>query len=197
LIGCSGPAATPTRIPFPTPSFPTPVPLPTSAPTIAPTATPSPIPSPTVYQTPTRAPTLASGMMRVKLFFIALEDNGKSGKKIGCNDSVIAVDYPIPATQSVLTASLKELFSLKDRNYGQSGLVNALAPAQLQIKEVSIISGKANINLTGTLSLGGACDAPRVKAQIEETALQFSTVKSVSVTINGLPLDQVLSGKGN
>lgn len=198
LIGCSNvPAPTPTRIPIPTVSFPTPVPLPTSAPTVAPTATASPIPSPTVPTTPTKTPTLSAGMMRIKLFFIALEDNGKSGKKIGCNDSIVAVDYAIPGTQGVLAASLKELLSLKEKTYGASGLNNALASSQIQLKDVAIVSGKAMINLTGTFSLNGACDAPRVKAQIEETALQFSTVQSVSVMVNGTPIDQVLSGKGN
>jgi hypothetical protein len=41
--------------------------------------------------------------------------------------------------------------------------------------------------------LGGVCDSPRVQAQLEEIALQFSTVNSVAVFINGEPLDQVLS----
>jgi spore germination protein GerM len=34
---------------------------------------------------------------------------------------------------------------------------------------------------------------PRVQAQIEETALQFPTVKKVKVFINGLPLSEYLS----
>ncbi len=37
------------------------------------------------------------------------------------------------------------------------------------------------------------CDNPRVKAQLEETARQFSTVTSVKYFINGQPLDAALS----
>jgi len=43
--------------------------------------------------------------------------------------------------------------------------------------------------------LGGVCDAPRVEAQIEQTALQFSTVHEVAVFINDVPLEDVLSLK--
>jgi hypothetical protein len=38
-------------------------------------------------------------------------------------------------------------------------------------------------------------DNPRVKAQIEETALQFSTVKKVSVYLKDKTLDEALSLK--
>ena len=44
--------------------------------------------------------------------------------------------------------------------------------------------------------LGGVCDDPRIKAQLEESALQFNTVDKASVFINGVPLDQLLSGQG-
>jgi hypothetical protein len=39
-------------------------------------------------------------------------------------------------------------------------------------------------------------DSPRIKAQLEETALQFSTVTKVSVYINDKSLEDVLSLKG-
>jgi hypothetical protein len=43
--------------------------------------------------------------------------------------------------------------------------------------------------------LGGTCDAPRLAAQIEQTALQFSTVNDVAVFVNDVPLEDVLSQK--
>ena len=133
--------------------------------------------------------------MTIKLFFVALEDNGKSGKKIGCNDSIVAVDRMIPVTQAPLTASLNELFSIHDKNYGQSGLYNALANAKLKVDSAAVINGKATIYISGTLNLGGVCDDPRVQAQIEQVALQFATVKEVSVFLNGIPIEKALSQK--
>jgi hypothetical protein len=44
--------------------------------------------------------------------------------------------------------------------------------------------------------LGGVCDNPRVEAQIEETALQFATVSEVAVFVNGKPLEEIISLKG-
>ncbi len=58
-----------------------------------------------------------------------------------------------------------------------------------------ISGGKATIHLSGTYKLGGACHNPRLSRQIEQTALQFSTVKQVAVFINGVPLDTILTSK--
>ena len=205
LLGCSSEpssllVSTPTRIFIPTAQA---SPALTNAPTDVATATRvfTPIattPStPTVKLLPTATTMIAPGKMTIKLFFVALEDNGKSGKKIGCNDSIVAVDRAIAETPAPLTAALTELFSIHDKTYGESGLYNALAKANLKIDGAAVINGKATINLSGTLGLGGECDDPRVQAQIEQVALQFSTVKQVSVFLNGIPLEKALSGKGN
>ncbi len=135
--------------------------------------------------------------MTIKVFFIALNDNGKAGKMIGCLDSVVAVDRPIPETSAPLTAALNLLLAFRTQQYyGQSGLYNALYQSNLKLSGVSISGGKATINLTGTYTLGGVCDGPRFLAQIQETALQFSTVNEVIILINGKPIDSILSGKG-
>ena len=60
---------------------------------------------------------------------------------------------------------------------------------------MTIAGGKATINLSGSLVLNGVCDDPRVEAQIEQIALQFSTVKTVAVFLNNIPLQQALSEK--
>jgi hypothetical protein len=205
LIGCSA-ASTPTPAPA---SASTPAPLSTAAATAAPTSastalptmmstvTPTPVssPVPTIKTTPTRTPTIAAGAERVKLYFIAVNDNGVAGKKIGCNDSLVAVDRAIPATNAPHTAALNVLFSLTDKDYGQSGLYNALYQSKLKLDSAAIVSAKATINLSGSLIQGGVCDSPRIQAQIEQVALQFSTVKSVAVFLNGKSLQQALSEK--
>ncbi len=160
--------------------IPTPVPLPTQA------AAKSP-------PTPTPVPTAAT--MKVKIFLIAIEDGGKSAKKIGCNDSVVPIEGIIPATTAPLTAAIRQLVSMHDQNYGQSGLYNALYKSNLRIGSINLANGKATMNLLGTLAVGGTCDSPRITAQIRETALQFSTVKQVVVQINGVALEKALSTK--
>jgi hypothetical protein len=129
----------------------------------------------------------------VQIVLIALEDNGQSGTLVGCGDSAIPINVTIPRTQGVLRAALEKLLSAKQQFYGESGYYNALYQSDLQVSRVAIEQGKATIHLTGTITLGGTCDAPRLEAQLELTALQFSTVSDVEVFINGVPLEEVLS----
>lgn len=136
------------------------------------------------------------GLKKVKIFFIGIEDNGESGKKVGATDSVIPVTIDIEPTKAPLKAALSRLLSIDEQMYGQSGFYHSLYQSDLEIQSVVIKEGEATIKLTGSLKLGGALDNPRVKAQIEETALQFDSVKKVTVFINGKEIDDVLSLKG-
>ena len=131
----------------------------------------------------------------IKIVLIELEGNGQSGPLVGCGDSAIPINVTIPRTQAVLRAALEKLFSAKQQFYGESGYYNALYQSDLEVASVTIEQGKAIIHLTGTIMLGGTCDAPRVQAQIEQTALQFSTVSDVMVFVNDIPLEDVLSSR--
>ena len=155
-----------------------------------PSSTPLP---PTATQAPSVLPTSTSGEQLVKIILIALEDNGQAGTLVGCGDSAIPITVAIPPTQGVLRAALEKLFSAKNQFYGEAGYYNALYQSDLDVTGVTIEQGKAMIHLTGSVTLGGVCDAPRVEAQIEQTALQFSTVNEVNVFINDVPLEDVLS----
>ena len=150
---------------------------------------------PAATQVPPVLPTSTPGEQLVKIILIALEDNGQAGTLVGCGDSAIPITVTIPSTQGVLRAALEKLFSAKNQFYGEAGYYNALYQSDLQVTSVTIEQGKAIIHLTGSVTLGGVCDAPRVEAQIEQTALQFSTVDEVAVFINDVPLEDVLSLK--
>ncbi|MBI2074452.1 MAG: GerMN domain-containing protein [Candidatus Levybacteria bacterium] len=161
-----------------------PVPVISTAPTTSsPSLQPSPTPSPVIVN-------------KVNVYMIALEDNGKSGEKIGCGDSVIAVERSISSTTMPLRAALEQLLSIKDRTLGQFGLYNSLYQSDLKVDRVSIDNnGKATVNLSGKVQLGGVCDNPRFEAQITKTVLQFSTIKTVAVFINSVPLKDIVSEK--
>lgn len=132
---------------------------------------------------------------RTYMYLIALEDAGQSGMQIGCNDSVIPVIIEIEPTIAPMTAAINQLLSLNDQYYGQSGLYNALYQSDLTLEGINIVNGEAIINLSGALQLAGACDNPRILAQLEQTALQYSTVSSVTINLNGQPLEDQLSGQ--
>lgn len=130
---------------------------------------------------------------KVLIFMVAVDDNGRSGKRIGCNDSIIPITLPIEPTPAPLRAALTQLFAVKSQNYGESGLYNALYQSDLRIDSLSIIDARATVQLSGTLRLNGVCDAPRVQAQIEETVQQFATVRSAEIFVNGKRLADALS----
>ncbi|HMQ35387.1 MAG TPA: GerMN domain-containing protein [Chloroflexaceae bacterium] len=131
----------------------------------------------------------------VQLALIALGDAGQSGERIGCDDSVVLVTVPVEPTPAPLTAAIRQLLAIEDQYYGQSGLYNALYNSDLRLDRAVIEQGRATLELSGELRLGGVCDDPRVEAQITRTALQFATVDAVTVTLNGRPLDEVLSAR--
>ncbi len=196
LLACSSTAAdAPPNTPAPTPLVdnpPGPTPLPSEP------ALPGPTPGPTevVPLGPTSTPASPAGSQLIQVYWIALEDNGLAGLLVGCGDSAVPVSVEIPPTQGVLRAALEYLLAQKEAYYGQSGLYNALYQSDLAVDDVLIVDGAAAIYLTGSLLQGGECDAPRIQAQLEQTALQFSTVQSVSIFINEVPLDEVLSLQG-
>lgn len=131
----------------------------------------------------------------VLIYLIAIDDGGKSGKKLATGDSIIKVKRTLTDSKAPLKDTLNLLFSLKDRFYGESGLYNALYQCNLKVENSKIEKGIATIKISGKLMLGGVMDIPRIKAQITETAQQFSTIKEVKVFINDKTIDEALSLK--
>ena len=146
----------------------------------------------TEMPTPPETPT-TGGFTGANIYLIAIDDGGVSGKLIGCNDSVVPVEITFEPTIAPLGAALDKLLTLDSQTHDAMGLYNALGESELNVAGINIVQGEATIALTGDLVLGGVCDTPRVAAQIRETALQFSTVQSVDVTLNGQPLEAILS----
>jgi hypothetical protein len=196
-VTVSPPADTATPQPSPTPLLIPPT-ISSQELSLTPPPTKTKVPTKTKLPTRTSVPTKTKAppkMMNDKIVLIAVNDNGAAGKKIGCGDSAVPVVVQVPYTKGVLAAALNKLLSIKDQYYGESGLYNALYQSNLTVDKVTVKSGVADIRLKGTLILGGVCDSPRVQAQLEETALQFSTVKKVKTYLNNIPLATVLSEK--
>ena len=192
------PAITASASPEPTAN--PPQPSPTMAPAVTvllATATPVPTRAAPLVTTPTAKPTATAAsalISRTKVVMLNINGGG-SGKTIGCGDTLVFVDRDITPTAAPLSAAIREQISIHEQYYGQSGLYNALYNSNLSFVSASIANGHATIYLSGTLRVGGVCDIPRVEAQLEETALQFSTVSGVTVYVNGIELHQAMSQK--
>lgn len=214
LSGCFGP---PTPEPSSTSAAPATTPATTSSPTSSPAAptttastsaaspsvTPTPtatVPpssasaSPTATQEPTSAG-LPEQVAPLTIYYVAIDDNGISGPRIGCGDSLVATTTaPVRFTDQV-GPSIGTLLANKSRHVGLSGLVNVLYQSSLTYVGGELEGSTITIYLEGQFMLGGVCDIPRAKAQLEYTAMAAAGATSAQVFVNGRPIDEVLSLK--
>ena len=210
LSGCFGPpapgptdgTAVPATTAAPTGGSPTPTTTASpsaTTPAVTPTATmTAPAPS-----TPTSAPATAeptsTGLPEqvapLTIYYVAIDDKGISGPLVGCGDSLVATTTaPVRFTDQV-GPSIKTLLANKSRDVGMSGLVNVLYQSNLTYDGGELAGSTITIYLTGQFMLGGVCDIPRAKAQLEYTAMAAAGATSARVFVNGRPIDEVLSLK--
>ncbi len=132
-------------------------------------------------------------MAPLTVYYVAVGDQGISGPLIGCGDSLVATTTaPVRFTDQV-GPSIGTLLANKSRDVGLSGLVNVLYQSDLAYAGGELEGSTISIWLTGQFMLGGVCDIPRAKAQLEYTAMAASGATSAQVFVNGRPLDEVLS----
>lgn len=128
----------------------------------------------------------------VKIFLVALDDNGRTGRRIGCDDSLVPVTRAVSASgDAVLRAALEELLAAP-HDY-DARLKNYWRGNNLRVAGVTLRNGLATIRITGEGPfIAGVCDAPRITEQIRATARQFPSVRRVEVFVNGRRLESAL-----
>jgi len=64
------------------------------------------------------------------------------------------------------------------------------------VEGIDLVGDTAIVRLVGAFQIGGVCDEPRVRAQVESTVLQFSAVRQTVIFVNGVRLEDLLGGQG-
>jgi spore germination protein GerM len=165
--------------------------VPTQTPTSTTGTSPVAAPASGGAATPEAASTPGATTDEVKVYLVAVNDKGKKGKKIGCDDSLIPITRKIKPTEAPLKAAIEELLAVPHEYSKELG--NYWWGKNLKLKSVSITDGVATIHILGEgPSVAGICDEPRITEQIEETAKQFPTVKSVKVFVNDQTLKEAI-----
>lgn len=126
----------------------------------------------------------------VKIALLSMPNkDGDQSKMKGC-DLVGLVERQIKPTTAPLNAAMNELFAKKEPwPYSESYPGNFISSQKnLYFDKATIDNGVANIYLTGSYSLSGACDDPRIETEIDATAMQFNIVKEVKIFLNNEPL---------
>ncbi|HTM68242.1 MAG TPA: hypothetical protein VL426_02980 [Candidatus Binatia bacterium] len=106
---------------------------------------------------------------------------------IGCNDRIAYMrEHRAAATDSVVHDALMTLFSIKDANRNE--LYNALWQSDLAVEKIQSRDGVVTeVWLKGKTKSGGACDDPRIKAQIEWTIKRLKP--NFKIFLNGTETD--------
>ena len=128
----------------------------------------------------------------VQIYAVAIDDGGKTGRLIGCNDSLLNVPQTVDDATDIKTA-LNALFAFRSDS---QATYTALTNSQLVIDEAVVTNGAATIRLSGAYQLGGTCDGPRFVEQITQTVIDFPGVETAVITINDQPLASVASQRG-
>ncbi|MEO6509037.1 MAG: DUF2079 domain-containing protein, partial [Patescibacteria group bacterium] len=138
--------------------------------------------------------TIPADLEKMKTYIAMISLNTDKG--VGCGDGVkmIPVEVPYnPYKVDILKLTVQAL--LQSGKSHPKELYNTFENIDLRIEKFDLVEESLTMNLTGKLSLGGVCDSPRFKAQLEQTFLQFPWVKKAVITINGTPIDDALSEK--
>lgn len=130
----------------------------------------------------------------VQIFLVDTPQDDQPVGGIGCGDRLVPVTRTLPRTPSVISSAVQQLITLEQERV--DGHYNVFHQSDLALESAQITGGTAVIKLIGDLRLGGACDEPRVSAQIEATVRQFTSVSTVEIMLNGQPLNEALSGSG-
>lgn len=126
-----------------------------------------------------------------KIYMVAINDNGKRGKRIGCGDSLVPVKWQTVRPNRLIDV-YQDIVGVQGYDFGD-GLNNPLAESKLSVVTATVDdSGTARIYLSGAFSVSGRCDAERVRAQLEQPAYQFGGVRKVLVYINNILLSDVI-----
>lgn len=121
-------------------------------------------------------------MSSVKVFFA----NSKMNPEVLDCSLVFPVTRDIEETVAVGRASLLGLFSGPTTEEIEQGYYTSINDG-VEILSLVIEDGVAKVDLNSKLQegVGGSCKVTTIRAQIEETLKQFSTVDSVIISIDG------------
>ncbi len=191
LSGCS-PAEPP--VPGSTSAIQSPSNTVSASPTPTVSASPS---SPSASSSPSSAPASPSTKTaKLTVFYVAVDNQeGVSGPKIGCGDTLVATETGPVAFANQVEAAMNALLKDNSPTHGESGLKNAVAASDLSYKSSTVKGDQVTVNLGGTVMSGGTCDDPRIIEQLKYTAKVAAGVGSARILVNGSDIEKILSQK--
>jgi hypothetical protein len=183
--------------PAPAPSF-GPEPPAASLPPIPappPTAVPAPVPAPDPAPGPEMPRTPAGYSVPLTLFYIAIDDGGRIGALIGCNDSLVPLTTEPVTTVDPLAETMDRLLSNSQPFVGRAGLYNPLWQSRLVYMGSQFDGTTVTVELGGEAVPAGTCDVPRIEHMLKQAALTAAGARFAVILVNGVPIEEQLSSR--
>ena len=100
-------------------------------------------------------------------------------------ENVSAIERTIPKTAAPGRAAVEEL--LRGLTFQEQSQYSTNINSGVTIQKLTIENGVAKVDFSSLLNAGvaGSCRVLGIIAQIEKTLLQFPTITSVSISVNG------------
>jgi len=120
------------------------------------------------------------------LLEIYLINNKLSQTKNNDCSEVFSVKREVPKTEGVARAALTELLKGPTSEEEQAGFITSINKG-VKIQKIVIKEGVAEVDFSKELneSVAGSCLVTAIRSQIEKTLLQFPTVQTVIISVNG------------
>ncbi len=133
------------------------------------------------FVVPVKITKTVAGTLQVKLYF----NNNSIDPEYACKN-VLPVDRGISETKGVARATLDELLKGPTRQEILDGFFTSIN-SDVKIQKLSIEDNVAKVDFDSNLekNVGGSCRTTAIKNQITQTLLQFKTIQSVIISING------------
>jgi LysM repeat protein len=142
-------------------------------------------------------PTAASS--RLVMYYIVGDSGGSDAVPVGCDSYLIPARTEGPAAPDAagdIRASLNVLLNAASRQVGQSGLVNYWGGQGLSLASVNVSGGRADIAISGNVSLSGVCSDAAMEAQILLSVFSVPGVDRAYITIGGRNMRQLFDASG-
>ena len=130
-------------------------------------------------------------------YYVLPADGGSHGVRFGCNDSLVALPAAGPASGDALASSVAALLDSPQTPQapGMPRPYNALAGSRLTFLSGSFDGTTVTLYLAGSLRPDSPCDAPRIEAQLTQTAVAAVGAMRADIHVNGRSLADALKLK--
>jgi hypothetical protein len=127
----------------------------------------------------------------VTAYYVLLDDGGAGGVRFGCNDSLAGVRRTVAGSTEPLANAMRAL--LDGAAEPAPGLHNSLSGSSLTFLSGTFDGTAVTVYLSGAIRPAGACDIPRIEAQLTQTAVASVGAIRAEVYVNGVGLAEALS----